>query len=236
MRARSEARNAAGAWPYRSCAERPSAAHFSQARPSRRFLAASATRVVPVPGNACQKHPGRLAGHRFNVAPRRWPARSDQVIQRPGQVMPGDQCNLVIDAKMADRPSRNRAVGRQGGQGTRQELLPWAAVAGRGGVNHPAPHGAVRADQGHHDPHQFSLSPPAAFRQAHHDDGGLRARPAGTRLAAKSGTVHPSAQSRALHANDLAIAEGKACTGRGRPAQDDTASRAARHRRTAKRK
>ena len=40
---------------------------------------------------------------------------SDQVVQRPGQVLLGDQDNLVIDAKMADRPSRNRAVGRQGG-------------------------------------------------------------------------------------------------------------------------
>ena len=40
----------------------------------------------------------------------------DQVVQRPGQVLPGDQDNLVIDAKMVNRPSRNRAVGRQGGR------------------------------------------------------------------------------------------------------------------------
>jgi hypothetical protein len=104
---------------------------------------------------------------------------SDQVVQRPGQVLLGDQDNLVIDAKMVDRPSRNRAAGRQGGQGTCEEFLPRASVAGRGGVNHPAPHGAVRTDQGHDDPHQLSLSPPAAFRQADHDDGGLWARPAG---------------------------------------------------------
>jgi hypothetical protein len=44
---------------------------------------------------------------------------SDQIVQRPGQVLPGDQDNLVIDAKMADRPSRNRAVGRQGGRAAR---------------------------------------------------------------------------------------------------------------------
>ncbi len=37
---------------------------------------------------------------------------SDQVVQRPGHVMLGDQDNLVIDAKMVDRPSRNRAAGR----------------------------------------------------------------------------------------------------------------------------
>jgi hypothetical protein len=40
---------------------------------------------------------------------------SDQVVQRPGQVLFGDQDNLVIDAKMVDRLSRNRAVGRHGG-------------------------------------------------------------------------------------------------------------------------
>ena len=49
---------------------------------------------------------------------------------------------------MIDRPSRNRAVGRQGGQGTCEKFLPRADVAGRGGVHHPAPHGAVRTDQG----------------------------------------------------------------------------------------
>jgi hypothetical protein len=29
---------------------------------------------------------------------------SDQIVQRPGQVLLGDQDNLVIDAKMAERP------------------------------------------------------------------------------------------------------------------------------------
>ena len=59
---------------------------------------------------------------------------SDQVVQRPGQVLPGDQDNLVIDAKMADRPSPNRAVGRQDGQGTCESsshgpVAPDAAVS-----------------------------------------------------------------------------------------------------------
>jgi hypothetical protein len=90
----------------------------------------------------------------------------NQVVQRPGQVVPGDQGNLVINAKMADRPSGNRTVGRHGGQGTREQVLPRTGVARRGGVNRAAPHGAVRADQGHDDPHQLSVSPPAAFRQA----------------------------------------------------------------------
>ena len=51
----------------------------------------------------------------------------DQVIQRPGQVMLSDQDNLVIDAKVVDRPSRNRVVGRRGSQGTYGQVLPRAA-------------------------------------------------------------------------------------------------------------
>jgi hypothetical protein len=144
-----------------------------------RFLRHAQLESSPVPGNACQKRAGRLpaTGSMWRLADSQH--GSDQVVQRPGQVLLGDQDNLVIDAKMADRPSRNRAVGRQRGQGTCEEFLPRASVAGRGGVNHPAPHGAVRTDQGHDDPHQLSLSPPAAFRQPDHDDGGLWARPAG---------------------------------------------------------
>ena len=42
----------------------------------------------------------------------------DQVIQRPGQVVLSDQDNPVIDAKMVNRPSRNRVVGRRDSQGT----------------------------------------------------------------------------------------------------------------------
>jgi hypothetical protein len=117
---------------------------------------------------------------------------SDQIVQRPGQVVLGDQGNLVINAKMADRPSRNRTVGRHGGQGTREELLPCTDAAGRGGVNHPAAHGAVQADQGHHDPHQLGLSSPAAFRHADPDDGGPRGTPGqlGALLTAESVTLH----------------------------------------------
>ena len=103
----------------------------------------------------------------------------DQVIQRPGQVVPGDQDHLVIDAKMIDRPSRNRAVGRRGSQGACDKFLPQAGVAGRRGVNHPAPHCAVRADLGHDDPHQLSLLRCAAFRHADGDNGGLRPHRAG---------------------------------------------------------
>ena len=137
---------------------------------------------------------------------------SDQVVQRPGQVLLGDQDNLVIDAKMADRPSRNRAVGRQGGQCPCEEFLPRASVAGRGGVNHPAPHGAVRADQGDDDPHQLSLSPPGAFRQADHDDGGRWALPAGHTLADSRKRDHaPLTQSRAPQTSP--IAAGKDCPG-----------------------
>ena len=127
----------------------------------------------PVPGNAREKRAGRLAGpgSMWRLADSQH--GSDQVVQWPGQVLLGDQDNLVIDAKMADRPSRNRTVRRQGGQGPCEERLPRASVTGRGGVNHPAPHGAVWTDQGHDDPHQLSLSPPAASRQADHDDSGL---------------------------------------------------------------
>jgi hypothetical protein len=62
----------------------------------------------------------------------------DQVIQRPGQVVLSDEDNPVIDAKMVDRPSRNRVVGRWGSQGACGQVLPRADVARRGGVNHPA--------------------------------------------------------------------------------------------------
>lgn len=116
----------------------------------------------------------------------------NQVVQRLGQVVLGDQDNLVINAKMVDRPSGNRTVGRHGGQGTREEFLPCTGVARRGGVNHPAPHGARWADQGHDDPHQLSLSPLAAFRQADPDEW----RPVDTPgrldalLTAESVTVH----------------------------------------------
>ena len=43
----------------------------------------------------------------------------DQVIQRPGQVVLGDQDTLLTDAKMVDRAPRNRPVGRRGSQGAR---------------------------------------------------------------------------------------------------------------------
>ncbi len=129
---------------------------------------------------------------------------------------------------MADRPSRNRAVGRQGDQGPCEEFLLRASIAGRGGVNHPAPHGAVRTDQGHDDPHQLSLSPPGAFRQAATTMAACgHARPV-IRLAdcrKRDHAPQPSHERRRSRQSR-----------RGRPARDDTASRAARSRRTAKRK
>lgn len=48
----------------------------------------------------------------------------DQIVQRPVQVVLGDQGNLVIDAKMVDGPSRNRAVGRQSGPGPVRRVPP----------------------------------------------------------------------------------------------------------------
>jgi hypothetical protein len=80
----------------------------------------------------------------------------DQVIQRPGQVVSGAQDNPLTGAKMVNRTPRDRAVGRTGSQGARDEFLPPDGVAGRGSVNHPAPHGAIWADPGHDDPHQPS--------------------------------------------------------------------------------
>ena len=147
---------------------------------SERLRAASATRVVPVTGNADVKEVlvgGLVADSMWRLAEGEY--GGDQIVQRPGQVVLGDQDSLLIDAKMVDRASRNRAVERQGSQGACDEILPRAGVAGRGGVNHLAPHGAVRADSGHDDPHQLSLSRSAAFQQADGDDGGLRTRPAG---------------------------------------------------------
>jgi hypothetical protein len=132
----------------------------------------------------------------------------DQVIQRPGQVVLGDQDTLLTDAKMVDLAPRNRPVGRRGSQGACDEFLPRAGAAGRGGVNHPAPHGAVRADSGHHDPHQLSLSPPAAFRQAGGGDGGPRARPAGLARLAAAGSVTVQAVNPAASAAALATRRG----------------------------
>ena len=163
----------------------PYAQNIRSARPQRtgpkgllqyrigRFLRQAQLEPSPVTGTACEKRAGRLAdpGSMWRLADSQH--GGDQIVQRPGQVLLGDQDNLVIDAKMADRPFRNRTVRRQGGQGPCEERLPRASVTGRGGVNHPAPHGAVWTDQGHDDPHQLSLSPPAASRQADHDDSGL---------------------------------------------------------------
>jgi hypothetical protein len=116
--------------------------------------------------------PGWLVtGSRWCLAEGKY--RGDQVIQRPGQVVSGDQDNPLTGAKMVNRTPRNRAVRRRGSQGARDEVLPRAGVAGRGGVNHPAPHGAIWTDPGHDDPHQLSLSPSAAFRQVDGDDSGL---------------------------------------------------------------
>src|SRR5439155_742489 len=66
-----------GTWPHRS----PSEEHRTvlhrnhQAANHKAVLAASTTPVLPVPGDAGWERPGRLAGHRLNMAPRRWQAR-----------------------------------------------------------------------------------------------------------------------------------------------------------------
>jgi hypothetical protein len=83
--------------------------------PSQRLpadLAASTVRVV-----LCLGVPARrfLAGSMWCLADGQH--GSEQVVQRSRQVMLGDEGNLVIDAKMVDRPSRNRrgrAAGRPG--------------------------------------------------------------------------------------------------------------------------
>ena len=46
----------------------------------------------------------------------------DQLVQRPGQVALGGQDNLLIDAKMADRRPRSRAVERRGSQGADNQV------------------------------------------------------------------------------------------------------------------
>jgi hypothetical protein len=129
----------------------------------------------------------------------------DQVIQRPGQVVLSGQDNLVIDAKMVDRPSRNRVVGRWGCQGACGQVLLRADVAGRGGVNHPAPHGAVLADSGHDDPHQLSLSPLTAFHQVDGDDRGLPGCPASYRSSSWIRWQPQPGSSRAISSISTAI-------------------------------
>ena len=213
----------------RLCAQNIHPASVARLRPRdcrqcRSDLAASTIRVV-----LCLGMPARrvLAGSMWRLADGQH--GSDQVVQRPGQVTLGDEGDLVIDAKMVDRSSRNRAVGRQGGQGTCEELLPWAGVAGRGGVNHPAPHGAVWADQGHDDPHQLSLSLQPHFGRH-------------ITTMAPRGHARPVTHLADCRKRDRARTQPshERCRPRpaqqGRPAQDDTASRAVRRQRTAKRK
>jgi hypothetical protein len=105
----------------------------------------------------------------------------DQVVQRPGQVVLGDQDNLVFDAKMVDRTPRNRAVGRGGAARARAMSSSHGPASPDAAVLTIRPHGAVRADSGH-DPHQLSLFPSAAFRQVNGDGGSLSACPAGYAL------------------------------------------------------
>jgi hypothetical protein len=85
--------------------------------------------------------------------------RAHQVEQRPGEVVLGDQHLPVTHAKMVNRAAGNRPVWRRGSQRACDEFLPSVGVAAASGVNHPAPHGAVPANLGHHDPHQPSLLP-----------------------------------------------------------------------------
>jgi hypothetical protein len=43
----------------------------------------------------------------------------DQLVQRPGQVVSGDQGNLLTGAEMVNRTAGYRAIGRRGSQGAR---------------------------------------------------------------------------------------------------------------------
>ncbi len=86
--------------------------------------------------------------------------------------MLGDQDSPVVDSDMVDRAPWDGPVGRPDSQGPCDELLPGTGVAVRGGVNYPAPHGAVPVDSGHDDPHQLSLSPATAFQQVNSGGGG----------------------------------------------------------------
>ena len=83
--------------------------------------------------------------------------RSHQVELRPGEVILGNHDVPVIYAEMVDRPARNGPVRQRDSQGTRDEFLPEADVAAASGLHHPAPHGAVRFDLAHNDPHEPSL-------------------------------------------------------------------------------
>src|SRR5258705_5723104 len=96
-----------------------------RAVPSRAItvLAASTTRVLLVPGKAGRERPGRLAGHRLKAASRRGHG-GDQLVQRPGQVVSGDQGTPLTGAKMVNPTPGTPAVGRAGSQGRRPGCLP----------------------------------------------------------------------------------------------------------------
>ena len=90
---------------------------------------------------------------------------SDQVVKWPGQVLLGDQDNLVIDVKMVDRTSRNRAVGRHGGQGACEEFLHGLVsldMTVSTMRRRMVPSGPIRVTT---DPHLLSLSPRARRRR-----------------------------------------------------------------------
>ena len=156
---------------------------------------------------------------------------SDQVVQRPGQVLPGDQDNLVIDVKMADRPSRNRAAGRQGGRAARAR----ASSSSHGPVSLDAAVSAIRRRMVPSGPIRVTttLISSVCPLRAHFGRQTTTMAACGharlvTRLAdwrKRDRAPQPS--------NDR---RGSRQSRRGRPAQDPAASRTARRRRTAKRK
>ena len=87
---------------------------------------------------------------------------SDQVAQRPVQVVLADPDQVIVHAEVVDGNPRDRAVGRRARQGAGSKVFPPEAVVSLGGVHHAALHGAVLLNPGRHDPHEPIVSPAGA--------------------------------------------------------------------------
>ena len=82
-----------------------------------------------------------------------------QVQQWPREVMVGDQEIPVVQTKMVDGGAGNRPVRHRDSHSACHELLPAPSVATASGVDHPAPHSAVRFDLRYFDRRKHSATP-----------------------------------------------------------------------------
>jgi hypothetical protein len=81
-----------------------------------------------------------------------------QVPQSPGELALGDHEGALAHADLIDGVARGRPVGRRGGRGLGNQVLPATGVHAAGGVEHPAADVPILRYPGHLKPHPPSLS------------------------------------------------------------------------------